>query len=68
MDIAGREKKNLALGLGDEVVDLVFHRLGKATYTEEGLLKEAKHLVVKSRNKLVHRLKLGAMVQEGESQ
>ena len=69
VEISGREKKNLALGLGDEVVGLVFHRLGRATYTaltEEGLLREAKHLVVKSRNKLVHRLKLGTMVQGGD--
>ena len=69
VEISGREKENLALGLGDEVVGLVFHRLGRATYTaltEEGLLREAKHLVVKSRNKLVHRLKLGTMVQGGD--
>ena len=62
VDITGRETENLAIGLGAEVVGLVFHRLGKGTYealTEGNLLKEAKQLVVKSRNKLVHRLKLG---------
>ena len=53
VNIAGLETKNLAVGLGAEVVGLVFHRLGKETYealTEENLLKEAKQLVVKSRN------------------
>ena len=69
VDITGRETENLAIGLGAEVVGLVFHRLGKGTYealTEGNLLKEAKQLVVKSRNKLVHRLKLGTMVQGGD--
>ena len=43
--------------------------LGKATYTVltgEGLLKDEKLLVVKSRIKLVRRLKLGTMVQGGD--
>ena len=69
VDISGRETKNLAIGLGAEVEGLVFHRLGKESYealSEENLLKEAKQLVVKSRNKLVHRLKLGTMVQGGD--
>ena len=34
--------------------------------TEVELLKEARQLVVKTRNKLVHRLKLGTMVQGGD--
>ena len=28
VDIAGKEKKNLAIGLGDEMVGVVFHWLG----------------------------------------
>ena len=43
--------------------------LGKATYTVltgEGLLKDEKLLVVKSRIKLVRRLKLGTMIQGGD--
>ena len=55
--------------LGDTVASLVYARLGDQKYkelTEADLLKEARQLVVKSRNKLVHRLKLGAMVQGGD--
>ena len=69
VNITGQEKQNLAFGLGPEVVGLVFHRLGQETYealSEENLLKEAKQLVVKSRNKLVYRLKLGTLVQGGD--
>ena len=69
VNITERETENLAVGLGPEVVALVFHRLGKETYeslTEEDLLREARQLVVKSRNKLVYRLKLGTMVQGGD--
>ena len=48
---------------------MVFARHGDKRYKElmeEELLKEAKQLVVKSRNKLVHRLKLATMVQGGD--
>ena len=34
--------------------------------TEDELLKKVRQLVVKTRNKLVHRLKLGTMVQGGD--
>ena len=60
----------LGVSLGDTVAtaSLVYSRLGEVKYkalTEVELLKEARQLVVKTRNKLVHRLKLGTMVQGG---
>ena len=54
---------------GDTVVGMVFARHGNKRYkelTEEELVTEAKQLVVKSRNKLVHRLMLATMVEGGE--
>ena len=68
-NITGNEKERLGVCLGDTVASLVYARLGDQKYkelTEADLLKEARQLVVKSRNKLVHRLKLGAMVQGGD--
>ena len=65
-NIAGHEKERLGVCLGDTVASMVYARLGDKKYkelTEADLPKEARQLVVKSRNKLVHRLKLGAMVQ-----
>ena len=57
----------LGVFLGDTVAtaSLVYSRLGDVALTEVELLKEARQLVVKTRNKLVHRLKLGTMVQGG---
>jgi hypothetical protein len=55
--------------MGDMVASLVYARLGDKKYkelTEADLLKEPRQLVVKTRNKLVHRLKLGTMVQGGD--
>ena len=48
VDIAGKEKKNLAIGLGDEMVGLVFHWLSRKTFmalADEGLLYEAKQII-----------------------
>ena len=55
--------------LGNTVASIVYTRLGDKKYkelTEVDLLKEARQLVVKSRNKLVHRLKLATKVQGGD--
>jgi hypothetical protein len=68
-NITGNEKETLGVCLGDTVASLVYSRLGDVKYkalTEVELLKEARQLVVKTRNKLVHRLKLGTMVQGGD--
>jgi hypothetical protein len=57
-NITGNEKERLGVCLGDMVASLVYARLGDQKYkelTEDDLLKEARQLVVKSRNKLVHR-------------
>jgi bacterioferritin (cytochrome b1) len=59
----------LGVCLGDMVASMVYSRLGDKKYkelTEVDLLKEARQLVVKNRNKLVHRLKLATMVQCGD--
>ena len=64
--ITGNEKERLGVCLGYTVASMVYARLGDTRYkelTEDDLLKEARQLVVKTRNKLVHRLKLGTMVQ-----
>ena len=67
--ITGNEKETLGVCLGDTKASLVYSGLGDVKYkvlTEVELLKEARQLVVKTRNKLVHRLKLGTMVQGGD--
>jgi hypothetical protein len=59
-NIEGQEKERLGGCLGDTVAGMVFARHSDKRYkelTEEELLKKAKQLFVKSRNKLVHRLK-----------
>ena len=68
-NIDGHKKERLGGCLGDTVAGMVFARHSDKTYkelTEEELLKEAKQLVVKSHNKLAHRLKLTSMVQGGD--
>ena len=68
-NIGGQEKERLGGCLGDTVVGMVFARHGNKRYkelTEEELVTEAKQLVVKSRNKLFHRLKLATMAQGGD--
>ena len=68
-NMTGNEKERLGVCLGDTVASLVYSRLGVKKYkelTEAELLKEARQLVVKTRNKLFHRFKLGTMVQGGD--
>jgi hypothetical protein len=51
------------------VASLVYSRLGDVklkALAEAELLQEARKLAVKTRNKLVQRLKLGTMVQGGD--
>ena len=63
------EKSHLVDSLGDMVVSNVYGWPGSEKYEALSLgelLKEVRHLVVRSRNKLVHRLKLGSMVQDGD--
>jgi hypothetical protein len=55
--------------LGDTVATMIFAKLvdeKNKELTEVEKLKEARQLAVKSRYRLVHRLKLGAMVQGGD--
>ena len=62
---AGTEKHQLGSVLG-ETYTKVFSRLGPAAYatlSEQGLLDNAKLLVIKRRNKYVHRYKLTHMKQ-----
>ena len=69
VNLGMNEKGYLGTCLGDTVVSSVYGRLGHDKYTglsTGDLLKEARKLVVRSRNKLVHRLKLGSMVQGGD--
>ena len=69
VNLGTNEKGYLGTCLGDTVVSNVYGRLGHDKYTDLStgdLLKEARKLVVRSRNKLVHRLKLGSMVQGGD--
>ena len=61
-----REILGLCLG---EVAGRVFSRVGSTVYdklTELELLKEAKSLAVRRRNKLVNRMKLASMFQGGD--
>ena len=58
----------MGLCLG-EVAGRVFSRVGSIVYdklTELELLKEAKSLAVRRRNKLVNRMKLASMFQSGD--
>ena len=69
VNLGNKEKEHLGASLGDIVISNVYGRLGKVKYEALSvgeLLKEVKQLVVRSRNKLVHRLKLGTMTQDGE--
>ena len=61
-----REILGLCLG---EVAGRVFNRVGSISYnklSEQELLKEARKLAVKRRNKLVNRIRLSGMVQGGD--
>ena len=61
-----REILGLCLG---KVAGRVFSRVGSTLYdklTEQELLKEAKSLAVRRRNKLVNRIKLAGMTQGGD--
>ena len=61
-----REILGLCLG---EVAGRVFSRVGSTLYdklTEQELLKEARSLAVRRRNKLVNRIKLAGMTQGGD--
>ena len=69
VNLGDKEKERLGASLGDVVISNVYGRLGKTKYealSVEQLLLEVKQLVVRSRNKLVHRLKLGTMTQDLE--
>ena len=69
VNLGTQEKEKLGEALGESLLSDVYGRMGHDKYTAlsvDGVLKEARHLVVKTRNKLVHRLKLNTMVQGGD--
>ena len=62
-------KQHLASCLGEEVSTMVYNTYGKTGYEEldeAGLLKAARGLVVKTRNKLVMQLQLKKMTQDAD--
>ena len=69
VNLGTQEKEKLGEALGESLLSDIYGRMGHdkfMTLSVDGVLKEARHLVVKTRNKLVHRLKLNTMVQGGD--
>jgi hypothetical protein len=65
----GAHAKEILIQCLGDVGGSVFNRVGVGAYnnlSKVDLLREAKKLVVKKRNKLVNRLKFNAMVQKGD--